>query len=659
MKLAIFGRHPVPQGGFNGVMSLFEAIEFSRLGYEVAIYIPFYDDNSYASFLEHHKIKSLDELERFGGRFDIVPVFPDGRNFANADVIVYQSYSHRDWELFHRLCRSRGKLLTKNFPKFVASADHLSDTHVEAQFSQFDLVACALYEDYSLIRSNPDFFSKHGASVAYVPRGACPVLLHPGYKRGLPPTIGMDVPNQPDPRALAHYAEAIERLRKELPELRILSVGRALDEFQSVMVPFGRFDRIYEQFFNMCHLYCTINYEFSPDHLKARVQAESSGWSRKAIYELQNIEAQMSGCAVIGHRSNIIDELYLPGETGFNFTAFNDANGIYQLLRSLLADRTDVSRRARRFAVERFKWSECINKWHIAILDKVKEVNRTTFGGGVRFDDTSGLHGRRVSIKEALSHRIDATASNELFLKTISFRETPLISQESKNLFKEMKLKQSAFSMGAQGIQALIELFLQYKPQSYLEFGSGISTEVAIHFHERFGYPEKIVSIEQDEEYANKTRARLVGNETERAPRIHPTNITIINASVGQVDVHGEVLNGYDSHRLSERLREAGCDGMLFDLALVDGPSGGGRSRLTSMMQARAMLRPGAICILHDALRDEELKILRALTRMDVFSAEEIWAVDRGIFVGKFHESGNSPIMSEEEVAVLRNIRFH
>lgn len=658
MKLAIFGRHPIPQGGFNGVMSLFEAIEFSRLGYNTSIYIPFYDDISYASFLDQHKLKSLDELDRFGGNFDIVPVFPDGRNFENADVIVYQSYNPKDWELFRHLCRSRTTLLTKNFPKFVPSVSALADDHVAGQFNQFDLVACALYEDYVLFQSDTKFVSQHGTSVAYVPRGACPVLLHPGYKRSLPPTIGLDVPNQPDPRALAHYEAAIARLRMEIPELRILSVGRDISECQSTRIPFGRFDRIYEDFFNMCHIYCTINYEFSPDHLKARVQTENRDWGKKAIYELQNVEAQMSGCAIVGHRSNIIDELYIPGETGFNFPNFDDAGSVYRLLRSLLEDRNDISRRARRFAVGKFTWTECITRWHNAIIEKVKQNNRHIFGSFVRSGGTDRLQGRSLSVQEALSRRIDATTNNELFHRTIGACKTSLITGQSLEIFREMGLQLSPFSMGPQGIQALVELFLKYQPQYYLEFGSGLSTEVALYLRSRFGYPRKIVSIEQDEDYANLTRARLGGDASGHTPRIEPGAITIVTAQVGKVEIHGETLNGYDPARLSEILRAAGCDETPFDLALVDGPSGGGRTRLTSMMQARAFLRPGATCLLHDALRDEELKILGALSEMGVFAHEEIWALDRGIFIGTYTETRSSTLMSADEIAVLRNLRL-
>jgi glycosyltransferase involved in cell wall biosynthesis len=363
MKLSIFGRHPIPQGGFNGVMSLFEAIEFSRLGYETNLLLPFEDAAALSLFLEQHRLQALDDLPRFGGHFGIVPVFPDGENFAPCDVLVYQSYFPEDWEKFHAICRQQAKITTKNYPKFVPSADRLFQPSVIGQFKQFDLVACALREDVDLLSSHPEFASRFAGCFVYAPRGASPELLHPGYKAGLPPTIGLDVPNTPDMRALEHYFEPIEALRRDYPDLRVVSIGRDVPLRGATRIPFGRFDRIYEEFFNKIHLYCTINYEHSPSHLTASVQHEVPSWSRKAIYEVQNIECQMSGAPIIGHRDNIIAELYQPGRTGLNFTDFDDPAEIYRVLKYGLSNRFHLGESARAFAEANFSWSHCIGLW--------------------------------------------------------------------------------------------------------------------------------------------------------------------------------------------------------------------------------------------------------------------------------------------------------
>ena len=367
MKLCIFGRHPIPQGGFNGVMSLFEAIEFSRLGYETELLLPFTTRDDFRAFLEKHKLVDLNDLPRFGGHFSISPVFSDGSNFPSCDILVYQSYSADDWAQFNELCRNHSKLITKNFPKFVANPT--PDSSVLHQLAYFDLVACALNEDYQLLSSVPHISSEYRHSFAYVPRGASPEMLHPGYKFGLPPTIGLDVPNNNTIDALQQYIYPIQRLRVDYPDLSVITIGREVKELGSLMVPFGRFDRIYEDFFNKIHLYCAINYEFSPSHLQASVQKNAEGWGKKAIYEVQNIEAQMSGAVLVGHRDNLIPELYIPGVTGVNYSEEAD---IYRTMKQALNQWHFMVGGIRRFATDQFRWSHCIKLWSDAIQARMK-----------------------------------------------------------------------------------------------------------------------------------------------------------------------------------------------------------------------------------------------------------------------------------------------
>lgn len=374
MKLTIFGKHPVPQGGFNGVMSIFEAIGFGRSGFEVTLAIPFENEQEHALLLEKHRVSSLDEFPKFGAKFKIVPVFPDGTNFDQTDVLVYQSYFPKDHELFWGLCQERGRLLTKNFPKFVTNSESLREGHIVGQFKQFDLIACALREDVALLDGDTTFAREFAGAYAYVPRGASPEMLHPGFKAGLPPTIGMDTPNNNEPESVQHYFEAIERLRRDYPDLRVLSVGREIPGANAEKVPFGRFDGIYERFFNQIHTYLTINYEHSPQHLQARVQQEVASWRRKAIYEVQNIEAQMSGAPLVGHRDNIIAELYIPGKTGFNFQDFDDAEAIYKTIKFTLDNHGELSRASRDFAVRNFSWDRCIELWSKAIRDRFQTL---------------------------------------------------------------------------------------------------------------------------------------------------------------------------------------------------------------------------------------------------------------------------------------------
>jgi hypothetical protein len=370
VRLCIFGRHPIPQGGFNGVMSLFEAIGFSRLGYETSLLLPFADPDALHAFLDKHKLSSLDELPRFGGRFAIEAVYPDETTFPKCDVLVYQSYAGEDWERFGRLCRKSARLLTKNFPKFVAGP--AIDPSVRHQLETFDLLACALMEDVLLLQSIPEVLRDFPTSVAYVPRGASPEMLHAGYKFGLPPTLGFDVPNKPAIEPLQHFVEPVRRLRRDYPSLQIISIGREVPELGTRRVPFGRFDRIYDEFFNRVHLYCTINYAHSPDHTTASVQQRAPGWKARAIYEVQNIEAQMSGAVLVGHRDNLVSELYIPGVTGLNFIDFSDEAAIYLTLKHGLERWSAMAGGIREFAATRFDWFHCIKLWSDALQARLK-----------------------------------------------------------------------------------------------------------------------------------------------------------------------------------------------------------------------------------------------------------------------------------------------
>lgn len=352
-------------------MSLFQALGFSRLGYETELLIPFKNISDLGSFLDKHKIRDLNELKKFNGNFLISPVFEGGNNFRPCDVLVYQSYVEEDWDKFLPICKANARLITKSFPKFVPSPASVLTREIMREFELFDVVACSLREDVDILGSVPDFTAQYPNSVVYSPRGASPTLLHPGFKASIPPTIGFDVPNCESMAAIEHYFEPIERLRFDFPDLRIYSIGRDTGIKGATMIPFGRFDEIYDRFFNQIHVYCSINYEHSPQHLQAAVQKRNPDWRHRGIYEVQNVECQMSGAVLIGHRKNLIDELYQPGRTGLNFADYRNADEIYRMLKYAIEHRHRLGAAARQFAMDNFDWRTCINLWSEGIQRKL------------------------------------------------------------------------------------------------------------------------------------------------------------------------------------------------------------------------------------------------------------------------------------------------
>jgi glycosyltransferase involved in cell wall biosynthesis len=395
MLVGIFGRHPIPQPGFMGVMSLFEAIYLSRQGHEVELLLPFPDPAALAGFLGTHGLSGLDRLEQYNGCFAVRALFAGEALERRYDAIIYQSYDAADFVTHFPALRQAARILTKNFPKFVPSARHAFHETVVSSFRTFDVVACALRDDVVEMQTNARFWDRHGAQVAYVPRGADPVMLHPGRKPGGRPTIGLEIPFTADGRAaIGFYVEPIRRLREQVPGLRVLTLGaEPHPEIESEHVPFGRFDTIYEEFFNEVWLYLIMDYALSPVHVTAPVQrlhpgsgpgdgsasrlgGGSGGWSARAIYEVQNIEAQMAGAVIVGHPRNTIPELLQPGATALHFRNYDDAAALTALMRAGIDDFAAMSRCARRWAVENFTWEHCMALWSDALSQAVPLVER-------------------------------------------------------------------------------------------------------------------------------------------------------------------------------------------------------------------------------------------------------------------------------------------
>lgn len=376
MKIGIFGRHPIPQPGFMGVMSLFEAKYFTRLQNEVDLLIPFDTPESLDRFLKTHDVRSLNDLAKFNASFDIVPVFVGQKFDRFYDVIIYQSYAVQDWENYIKEIRRSCKCLTKNFPKFVPGTTNVWHPSVVNQFKAFDVVACALRSDIAELQGDPKFWARYGNRAVYVPRGADPDLLHPARKIGGPPVIGIDTPSAHDGYgSVAHYAPAIALVRETYPDLRVLMLGSKIPEIEGEIVNFGRFDRIYDRFFNEIWILLTMNYAESAAHVRASVQAlHPDDWSGRAIYEVQNVEAQMAGAALFGHQTNLIGELFDPGTSGFCYPDFTNAADIAARLCDIIANYTTIRSNTRHWAVQNFCWADGIARWHQALSEATTQL---------------------------------------------------------------------------------------------------------------------------------------------------------------------------------------------------------------------------------------------------------------------------------------------
>jgi tetratricopeptide (TPR) repeat protein len=200
-------------------------------------------------------------------------------------------------------------------------------------------------------------------------------LLHPARKYGGRPTIGIDMPSRDaGVAAVQHYVDAIHLLRQRVPDLRVLTLGQALPGIDGESLPYDRFDRIYERFFNEIWILLTMNYARSPNHVLGDVQAmHPEGWKGRALYELQNVEAQMAGAALFGHPANLIDELMQPGSTGFTYPDYDDARDIADRLFDIILNYDTIRGNARRWAERNFSWPDCIKLWHEALESALRD----------------------------------------------------------------------------------------------------------------------------------------------------------------------------------------------------------------------------------------------------------------------------------------------
>jgi glycosyltransferase involved in cell wall biosynthesis len=373
MRIGIIGRHPIPQHGFCGVLSLYEALWFSRLGDEVTLFLPFKNHAWFQFFRIRHGILRLDGLEKLGGNFTIEPVFLNDPKLPTQDVYIWQSTNVGEWGKLAKLARSRCTVFTKNHPKSIPQRRPLTlNKAVVHQFNAFDYIALALKEDLAAIEAESEFFQLVRHRVGYAPRGADPDLLNPSGKLSGPPVIGIDTPNRGADGGIEHYFWPLEQLRLRYPDLQVLSLGRPVGLRWSRRVRFGRFDTIYSKFFNRIWLYLTIDYGRSPQHIRGTIhRLDPKGWGRKAIYEVQNIEAQMSGAVLVGHKSNLIPELFAEGETAVLFPDFNNADDIANRMAQVIEHYSQYRDRTRAWAVANHSWEHCIRLWRNGLAELV------------------------------------------------------------------------------------------------------------------------------------------------------------------------------------------------------------------------------------------------------------------------------------------------
>lgn len=173
-----------------------------------------------------------------------------------------------------------------------------------------------------------------------------------------------------------------------------------------------------------------------------------------------------------------------------------------------------------------------------------------------------------------------------------------------------------------------IELLIQQRhPSLILEFGSGISTLCMTHYmRELWGCEQLpyVVSLEQDPDYAARTRELLEANKLADFALVYHVPLAL------QRVTNKEVLC-YD---IPKDFPDAILSGRKPDFVIIDGPSGGGNTRLGTLPLVQNWLAPSAYFLLDDALRDWELSIANEWSRINGIQVLGIHFVGKGLLSG-------------------------
>ena len=142
-------------------------------------------------------------------------------------------------------------------------------------------------------------------------------------------------------------------------------------------------------------------------------------------------------------------------------------------------------------------------------------------------------------------------------------------------------------------IARLVREILTREPDAIIECGSGLSTVWMALALERAGQEGHVWSLDHDEQYAATTRKLLAEHRLEH-------RATVLHAPLMEQETDVGPMLCYRMDDLPP--------GQQFDMMLVDGPpeSTQRRARYPALPMLLPRLRPGALILLDDALRDDE-----------------------------------------------------
>jgi predicted O-methyltransferase YrrM len=165
----------------------------------------------------------------------------------------------------------------------------------------------------------------------------------------------------------------------------------------------------------------------------------------------------------------------------------------------------------------------------------------------------------------------------------------------------------------------LVSFVLDHRPGHIVELGGGLSTLLLAYAIEKAGGGGRIISLDHDPRFAEKTRASLVEHGLDGLVEVRVAPLTV-------VDVGGEEWTWYDPAGMA--------DVRSCDLLLVDGPPAntGPRARYPALPILVDRLAEQATVVLDDCVRQDEKDLLS--TWQDNFPGWRVEVLD--------HEKGTA-----------------
>ncbi len=160
-------------------------------------------------------------------------------------------------------------------------------------------------------------------------------------------------------------------------------------------------------------------------------------------------------------------------------------------------------------------------------------------------------------------------------------------------------------------VKILVSLFLEMKPESVVETGSGVSTIIGGYCLEKNAVGN-LISYDHEKNFAQKSLQNLKLHKLE-------SKASVIHAPLTELVLNGDTYSWYDINCINHQDK--------IDLLVIDGPPGklGPMARYPALPVFFEKLSKNAVILLDDAGREAEQRIVeRWMKEFNVFEREYI-----------------------------------